>query len=209
MKIQAKGALDVYIAELPDVEPTGRLCCAQRQEEVSAVSNQRVRREKYYIWKLLEYALKSRFDVDPSMLCFKKSENGKWSVEGYGFSLSHSGKALAVAVFDENVGVDVEQLRVKSAERFADYILTEREKEKYSVAASDNQEMLLVQKWCEKEAIFKLGDEKSFVPSRIESDSACCDSSSLELCGERYVLAVAAKSFSGVNKIFVEAKCLL
>ena len=193
--------IDVYVARLPKEESLEPLSCTERQRDIERISNERVRREKYYVWKLLEYAVKKSLGADASRLNFTKGKNQRWGCDACEISLSHSGEAIAVAISDRAVGVDVERIRVKSTERMADYILTEREIGEYAeIAESDSAKWLMI-KWCEKEAIFKSQNKDSFVPSKIESSSFFCKLSELTFEGEPYILVVAANERDDVNVI--------
>ena len=67
---------------------------------------------------LLRYVLKQR-GLDNMVLCY--GYNGKPTIEGICFSLSHSGDMVICAVGDKPVGCDIErsaQAREKVAERF-------------------------------------------------------------------------------------------
>ena len=185
--------IDVYIAVLPDKEICKPLLCAKRQAEIDGISNERVRREKYYVWKLLEYAIKNSLGADASRLNFTKSKNQKWSCDAFEFSLSHSGELLAVAISDRAVGVDVERIRVKNSERMANYILTSGEKAEYSSVCDDTADEWLIQRWCQKEAIFKSKNEDSFIPSKIETANFFSHVEFLEVKNQKYILALAAK----------------
>lgn len=197
--------IDVYVAVLPKSEAGAPLSCSERQKEIDALRNERVRREKYYVWRLLEYAIKNSLGADASRLCFTKGKNERWSCEGFEFSLSHSGSALAVAISDKAVGVDVERIRVRRAERMAEYILTSRELCEYEILSDEEKEEWLIHKWCEKEAIFKSWDKEFFSPSKIETADFFCVSRSFELSGERYILSVAADSCDEI-RIFDDVK---
>ena len=182
---------DVYLAVLPKCEPKAQISCAERQKEIDGISNEKTRREKYYVWRLLEYAIKNSLGADASRLCFTKGKNRKWSCEGFEFSLSHSGDALAVAISDRAVGVDVECVKVRNAERMAEYMLTQSEHGEYDILFDTEREEWLIRKWCQKEASFKLFGGETYKPSSIELDGIFLDSRRLELANERYVLAVA------------------
>lgn len=191
--------IDVYIAVLPIEESCTPLCCVERQAEIDGISNERVRREKYYVWRLLEYAVKNSLGADASRFCFTKGKNGRWLCEGFEFSLSHSGDALAVAISDKAVGVDIERIRVKSSDRMAKYILTQNEFKEYDLIELENREEWLIQKWCEKEAIFKSQNKESFIPSEIETANFYSCLKTLLLQNEKYILAAAAKCCSEVR----------
>ena len=193
--------IDVYIALLPTQESSVPLFCGERQAEIDSISNERVRREKYYVWKLLEYAIKNSLGADASRLCFKKNENGKWFCDGFEFSLSHSGDVLAVVVSKSAVGVDVERIRVKNSERMSNYILTKSELEKYNSICEEEREAWLIQKWCQKEAIFKFQNKNSFSASEIETEKFFSCVKNFEIKNEKYILALAADNEDNV-KIF-------
>ena len=193
--------IDVYIATLPKQESATPLLCAERQAEIDGISNERVRREKYYVWRLLEYAIKNSLGADASRLCFKKGENGKWSCDGFEFSISHSGDVLAVALSFMSVGIDVERIRVKNSERMANYILTQDELWDYASLCEQERVEWLIRKWCQKEAIFKLQNKDSFAPSKIAvADFFTCDREVLTN-DEKYILALAAENEDDI-KIF-------
>ena len=184
--------IKIYIARLPQTECDEPLLCAERQNEINSVSNERVRREKYYVWKLLEYAIKDGFEKDASNIRFVKSKNGKWSCKELEFSISHSTDAIAVAVSDNSVGIDVERIRVKRSKKLADYILTEREYFEYSDIPDEKSEDYIVRKWCQKEASFKMQNKAHFRPSEIESAEYFSVTKNFDIGEERYILAVSA-----------------
>ena len=184
--------IDVYVASLPKREPSTQLFCKERQRDIDSISNVKVRREKYYAWRLLEYAIKNSLGADASRLCFTKGENRKWFCEGFEFSLSHSGDALAVAISDKPVGVDVERIRVKSADRLADFVLTESERAEYEKIADCERDEWLIRKWCAKEAIFKSQNRDAFTPSKIAIADFFTRVENISIENEKYILAVAA-----------------
>ena len=191
--------IDVYISAIPKRESTIPLSCVERQNEIESISNERVRREKYYVWRLLEYAIKNSLGADASRLCFTKGKNRKWSCEEFEFSLSHSGEALAVVISDRAVGVDVERIRVRDVNRMAEYMLTESEREEYENVFDNERVEWLIRKWCQKEAIFKSFDEEIFAPKRIETAEFFTLVTDFELENEKYILAVATQFESDVR----------
>lgn len=209
MSLKRERIADVYFSSLPDAPPSVLLLSERRREELRSVSNERVVREKYYVWRLLEYALKKSLDVDVAGLRFEKGDNGRWSTTGCEFSLSHSGGAIAVAVSTKKIGVDVERLRIKRADNFAEYILTDAEKREYSSLSDESKEAFLTRKWCEKEAVFKSLDEAAFLPSKIEVSDFPHASEEIELAGEKYILAVAGEYIDELEFFCVEPDALL
>ena len=86
MKPQHSPLCDLYIAHIPDTPPTGELFPPERAREVNEIQSERAKKEKYYAWRLLEYALARSLGLDAKNLAFFKDENGKWWLvdpEGY------------------------------------------------------------------------------------------------------------------------------
>ncbi len=194
--------VDIYVGEIPErVEPVP-LYPPMRWEEISACQDERVRREKYCVWKLLGYALKKSFGVEISALPFEKLATGKWQTEGYYFSLSHSGKLAVVAVANNRVGIDVQKSSEKLL-RLTDKILTEREKSDYMKSGGDKGAFLL-RTWALKESIFKAFGKSGFVPREIDSHAyvGICDERAF--ADEKYVIAVATDGQASSCWTFVE-----
>lgn len=195
----------VYVAKLPLTESAEALSNIERQAEINSISNERVRREKYYVWRLLEYAMRQSLGIDPTEVEFKKGTSGKWTCDACEFSLSHSGDALAVAISKEPVGVDIERERIKRPDAMADFILTANERREYENISNEAKEKYLIYKWCEKESAFKLQNKASFKPAQIETAEFFSTVTETELLFEKYILAVSSKSedtvkiFSGVT----------
>lgn len=123
----AHESVDVYVAKIPAQPNYKPLSCAAREKEINAVKNPTLKSEKYYVWKLLEYALEQSFGMSPDNMTFIKGETGKWMTKECFFSLSHCAGAVAVVVSRTAVGVDIETSRPLSNDRLANKILTEGE----------------------------------------------------------------------------------
>ena len=89
---------------------------APRAEEIKACTNENVRRQKLYVWKLLELAVGDLPGMDLNSLNLRKDENGKWQSDKIYISLSHSGNVVAAAVSDSSVGLDIEFFNEKNSE---------------------------------------------------------------------------------------------
>ena len=92
----------VYFAHIPFV--CDGYVCDIRQKEIESCSNFKVKQEKFYIWKLLEIALKQSLGIDIREVEFRKLDNGKWVCDKCQFSLSHikahSSTAIRFRQFD-------------------------------------------------------------------------------------------------------------
>jgi phosphopantetheinyl transferase len=183
--------VDVYIAPLPDKDPDGSILSKERNEEISGVTSERVRREKHFVWKLLTYALERSFGMHEKALEFTKEESGAWSVKGAFISLSHSSGALAVAVSRAAVGIDIELIEAPKSERMAERITTEMEYSEYTRIPEEERVAHLIGLWTAKEAIFKTKREKSFIPRDTDTHSASFKTDRITVNGKEYVFSVA------------------
>ncbi len=185
----------VYIATIPENVQFGSIAPKQREEEINACAHERVKKEKYCAWKLLEYALKHSFQLSLSELEFQKTERGKWITPSCHFSITHCGGVVAVAVSTEKVGVDVEKYsdKLRSASR---RFLTEKERLFLQTLKESEQLDYLARKWTQKESIFKAFGEGSFAPSKIETDEYTTFTKTLE---NGYVLTVASNDVEQIR----------
>ena len=186
--------VDVYLAPLPDREIEEALPTALRNEEIALVTNETVRREKYYIWRLLGYALLRSFGLKIEELSFEKNENGAWHTEKAYFSLSHAKGALAVAVSRAPIGVDIEALSAEYRDGMPKRMMTESEYRDFSSLSEEEKRLSFLTLWTKKEAIFKARGEAVFRPQLIECERASTLTRSVTVGGEQYVLSLATKT---------------
>ena len=181
---------DIYVARIPSGEMVFEsLYPESREAEVAGVRNERVRREKYFVWRLFALALKKSLDINIKDLEIKKNANGKWLAEGISFSLSHGGDAVAVALSSGAVGIDIEPLSAVKNENIAKRVLTEREMLELDLIPENEKREYIVKKWTAKEAIFKSLDEPTFSPGTIEVSEYGVVWKDAVICGEKYVIA--------------------
>ena len=70
--------VDVYVAKIPNNFKINAVYCKERQNEIDLVLSEKVRTEKYFVWKLLEYVLKTEFNLtENEFSCI----NGKWELK--------------------------------------------------------------------------------------------------------------------------------
>ncbi len=158
---------DLYIAPIPDA-PLGKVFHPARQALLDATVNETMRRQRYYVWKLLEYALRNSFGLQPETIRFSVDENGKWTCPDCYFSLSHSKAAVAVAVSHSPIGVDIESYDRTVTPGLHRKVLTDAELKEYDRLDKGQQPQYLLEKWCAKESLFKATGGKQFSPRRIE-----------------------------------------
>ena len=184
-----KLGVKVYYSSRPEGECIGDIYPKSRADEISSVRNDRLRREKFHVWKLLEYALGS-CGIDMREIDFKKLENGKWISDRICFSLSHTDGLAAVAISDNAVGIDVEIVSGRAA-RIAKKAFSEVELGDMDSLCEDEKNLYTTRLWTAKEAIFKSLDERVFIPQSIEISKHSVKTVVLEVVGEKYALSVA------------------
>jgi len=193
-QVSALKFLKVYIAKIP-FNCTNDIYPESRGDLIRSISNENVRNEKFYVWKLLEFALKDEFNLDIKKLDIVKNENGKWISDKVNFSLSHSGDLVCVAVSKHNVGVDIELIgKEKINDNKFSKILTASE-----IDSVKNYEDFLAL-WSMKEAIFKYENLKSFVPNKIDTTLVDnCVSKRVKVDDQIYILSVHGDDVSKVK----------
>ncbi len=193
---------DVYVAKIPDETGKEMLFPMERQNEVLACGNEKVRRQKYYAWKLLEYALRETFGYEMKTLSFCKGRNGKWTSPSCYFSISHSNGVVAVAVASAPIGVDVEKIAPEKAE-FLQKVLTEKEREKLAlISCKEERAEYLFELWTKKESIFKKVGDGAFRPSKIVVTEHSVATKKFAVDGVEYMLSVAAENAAGARYFF-------
>ncbi len=181
--------LDVYVAELPENVTIAKVYPEKRDAEIAACSHERVKLEKYCVWRLLEQAVCRSFGMRFDKLQFEKSENGKWTCPELFFSLSHSHGLLAVAVSQKPVGVDIELVDGCHSEGLRKKILTDGELAEFYALTETERPLYFTEKWTGKESEFKKSNAPYFSPATIEIKNTVCRT--LERASGKFVLAVS------------------
>ncbi|MBE6571984.1 MAG: 4'-phosphopantetheinyl transferase superfamily protein [Ruminococcaceae bacterium] len=173
----------------------GEISHPLRAAEISAARNVKVREQKLFAWKLLEFAYFDTFGTPfPNDLVIK-DENGKWKSadDSFFFSLSHTDGACAVAIGRSICGVDIEGF---DAERFneplAKKILCDVEFCEYQKLSCTEKSVFCAEKWTQKESIFKKTGGQSFLPKSICAKEHKVFTKKLDLCGKEFFLSVCS-----------------
>lgn len=156
---------DVYFAAV-QADVSGTVTPPARQQQLDETANPTLRSQRYYAWKLLEYALRRSFGYAMEDLAFHCDEHGKWHCAKCEFSLSHCDGAVAVAVSRKPVGVDLERADRPFSPALLERVLTESERTAYAALAEGDKQRFAVTHWCAKESLFKADDEAVFHPER-------------------------------------------
>ena len=196
-----KHRTDVYLALLPDGECDAPLYPEERDALVRSTANPAVRRERYFVWRLLEEAVRASLGLE---LCDigLRLEGERWTSERADISLSHSGGALAVAVSGVPVGVDIEMVSDASGNpRIAERFFNERERAEYAAASADERGLAFARIWTAKEAIFKSRRSAAFAPSEVDSHASQVYSRTVRLGEHNFALSVAVDNEPTVHII--------
>ena len=186
--------VDVYVAEIPNSDPDFKLFPPERAEEIASVTNPRVKREKYYAWRLLEYGLERSLGLKIKNMEFTKTSFGKWTSPSCRFSISHGGNLVAVAISRGEVGVDIEPIAVPKSEKFAERVLSTAEFNEYNLLPEGKRVKFLISAWVAKEAVFKTTERECFIPSETEISKERIKTFEITHGEADYCLAVATET---------------
>ena len=183
-------AVDVFVARIADL-PEEPIADAKREEYIARASDPDTRRERRAAWQLLLTGLKAR-GIDPEKIEITREKCGRWTAPEICVSLSQTQGAVAVAISDSPVGIDIEEIKERDITALSRRALTEREREELDMAPPEDRLTRFYEIWCKKEAYFKTLGSSAFVPNKTDSTEAGAISRVIELDGKRLVLAVAA-----------------
>ena len=187
-----KNRTDVYVALLPEGECDEPLYPEERDAYVKNTANPTVRRERYFVWRLLEVAIRNSLGLELSEIGLRL-DGERWTSELADISLSHGG-ALAVAVSGAPVGVDIESLSGDSdATRLAERFFSDAERAEYYAAPEEERRAAFLRVWTAKEAVFKSQKNAVFAPSDVDSDASRVHSLAVHLGDEDFILSVATE----------------
>ena len=193
--------IKLYLAELPSTDVFGEVLPVERNEEILACSDKKVKREKYFVWKLLEKVLLDFHGIADLALA-KKNPSGKWEGLGVHFSLSHSKNLLAVAVSDSVVGVDVQVERPLKNQGVIEKVFSEFEREEFF----KNDEFFdaeIIKAWTKKESVFKMLGESNFLKIAKHLNIANVQTFEFVLNDEKYHLAVSGQGKIETIKVHI------
>ena len=193
-----KNRTDVYLALLPYGECDAPLYPEERDTLVKSTANPRVRRERYFVWRLLEVAIRRSLGLELSEIGLRR-EGERWTSELADISLSHGG-ALAVALSGAPVGVDIESLSGDSdTARLAERFFSDAERAEYYAAPDEERRAAFLRIWTAKEAIFKSQRSAAFAPSEVDSGASRVHSRTIRLGDEDFILSVATEGELTLN----------
>ena len=179
---------DVYYAALPEVMGRRAIYPPERESYILQANHPTLMRQRYYVWLLLEYAVEQAFSKNLAQMQLYSTTRGVWkSPFGY-FSLSHSHNAIAVAVSDMPVGVDIQQRIEKTT--VANYALNTAEWSHFLSSQCPNE--LLTELWTKKECLFKTTDLPRFIPKDVDTAKTFTQTVWLDGLDGAYALSVSS-----------------
>ena len=191
--------VNVYVRKFPFEVKNKEIYPKERQKEIDSCKSEKVREEKFYAWKLLEYGLSHSLGLDIKKVKLKKC-GMKWKCENCCFSISHSDDIVAVAVARNDVGVDVEKIDLA---RFSslpkERILTAEELDSVKDLPQEEVADQLNKIWTVKEGNFKFGSDKNFVPNKIQANSVPFVTKKIQSGDNEFYLTVVTKDISFIK----------
>ena len=157
--------INVFYADISNLSITNE-CLNQinslRKEYVSSITDALRKKQSFFVWKLLEYALK---ELGVNSNCGFICNNGKWKLVDNScfFSLSHSKNVVCVAVSENQLGLDVEFCSEKIIKL----------RNKFDIGcnlAGDKLIEELTKFWVKLESKFKLSDDGEFFSFVIDEE---------------------------------------
>lgn len=188
MSLNRIGSLVAY-ALISDADLSVPLYPRQRYDEVIGCSHDRVKVEKYLVWKLLEKVATDCLNLDFANLQFTKTSNGQWICPDFHFSLSHTDGLVCVAVSHSAIGVDAEAVR-KIRDAISGKILTANELSVKERLVGEEGNAYLLESWVRKESIFKKSDGTAMMPTKIEASEHPTALRRISVNGREYIISV-------------------
>ncbi len=191
---ECKASVFVYLAPLPDGEPITPVYPWARWQQITECKNERVRKEKYHVWRLLEYAIQEQYRIPLEAVQFTCAD-GKWSSDVCQFSLSHSHGILCIALSCNPVGVDVEKI-TEPSDALAKKIFTAEELQRYNDMPKSERKEYFTRIWTHKESLFKKAGGKGFFTTETDGYT---EENRVVIQGESYILSVATEPNASIH----------
>lgn len=189
---------DVYIAAMPSCVKMKKVYPCSRWREIQSITNVRVQKEKYFVWKLLEYGIKQSIGKKITDLQLFKSDTGKWMCDACEFSLSHSGNLVCVAISKNPIGIDIEKIQ-SSAVDVSKAILSDKELLEYNVLSQEEKIIFIIEAWSKKESLFKRKNIKAITKDEFRELNGAVFKKKIFANSENYVLSVATDFVNNIR----------
>ncbi len=189
---------DVYIARIPDTVAYEPVLPKERQEQIDATDSDAVKAQRYRAWEVLLNGLEHSYGLDAETAGLTKDERGRWSSAVCGISLSHCRTAVAAAVSNLPVGIDIEPAEdVRYRQTLIDRIANDVEK---AMLRSLPERLRVPYLWTRKEAAFKRSTDQTMPAIKQNATDRSLRTVLIRLDTE-YMLSVACEA-SSVLRLF-------
>ncbi len=177
MQIERKGGQGarIYISKIDGIE--------------NATVSQKNALQHFASQKLLKYAYERQFGLHFDELTPRKLENGKWVCDKGFFSISHSGKLVAVTLADFPVGLDLQaqtSAKSKTLLAIAKKFFTADELANFNASPDKIDEFFFT--WCKKEALWKMLDDQPQTICPVETANRRFFTWKFDFMGQTYYL---------------------
>lgn len=175
----------VYTATIPEKCNITDVLPEERNAEIKSTNNKKVKAEKFYAWKLLEYAVFDAFGFLIDKLNFTKTVSGKWVCDKFYFSISHSNNLVAVSLSKTPVGIDVDKF--EKPKKDITRIFSASERIEFDKLIDEQKWQYLITSWVMKESVYKMKGEGAFLPSKIDTSNVNTVIEKMNLNNETYI----------------------
>lgn len=181
---------DLYIGRIDDPPAFHAVLPEERQAQIEATRNERVKAQRFCAWDTLLKGLRFSRGLEAADAKLSKSESGKWVSESCGISISHCSTAVAAAIADSAVGVDIEPFEdARYREALLFRIATEAERALFPTLSVEQRIAVL---WTRKEAAFKRGGSADTSPVTADAASKIIRTIVIRIDDRDYAVSAAA-----------------
>ncbi len=183
--------LNVYVLPIDREMSTESVYPRERAREILDASGN-LRIQKLAAWRALEMGLSHAFGARIRDLTFKKDRHGKWSCDQYAFSITHTETAVAVALSNGPVGVDMERVAdfsTRHTEALPSLCRQMLAKDEQPPETSGD----FLTMWTRKESIFKCRENGRFHPELISAAADDVRTIRFDLDGEMILSVCGAR----------------
>lgn len=183
----------VYVRTWPFDVDNENVYPEDRFLEINNCTNEKVKGQKFYAWKLLEQAIEEVYGIKLEDIGVVK-EGQKWNADKCQISISHSGNVVAIAVSEQPVGVDIEEENIDRFEKLRARIVHKDE-------VLDGVNLCVL--WTMKEAVFKRYNRGVFNPRKINTNTENVVGKVLEINNKKYAISVSVENLENVEYIIL------
>ena len=141
-----------------------------------------VQKKSYYSWILLKNMVKEEYGVDIDKLDLKYNEYGKPYFDEFCFNISHSKDYIAVAISNENVGVDIQYINDNNLNKLSK-----------KINANSNDKYEVFKRFSALEAYLKYVGT-GLLPSKLKEEVEITYQQIIKNENDEYILSIYSKN---------------